>query len=67
MLLISVVQDLFKKFAKRVSEHLMSKSGTASDSNQTEAKSLLSLYFKKFGKFTCDDDIKKVDELLQAR
>ena len=46
----------------------MSKSGT-SDSIQTlsEAKSLLKLYFEKFGKFTCDDDLKKVDELLKVR
>lgn len=51
-------------FAKRVSEHLMSRSEVTNDSIETEAKTLLRQYFDKFGKFTCDNDIEKVDTLL---
>lgn len=55
-------------FAKRVSEHLLSKLGdTEEESGEMEARTFLKLYFEKFGKFSCDSDLKKVDGLLSGR
>lgn len=63
-----VLQPLFKMFAKRVSEHLLSKLGdTEEESGEMEARTFLKLYFEKFGKFSCDSDLKKVDGLLSGR
>ena len=51
-------------FAKRVSEHLMGKNRVTSDSGENEAKSLFKVYFERYGKFTCEGDLNKVDGLL---
>ena len=51
-------------FAKKVSEHLMGKDRVTSDSGEKEAKSLFKMYFKQYGKFTCEGDLNKVDGLL---
>lgn len=54
-------------FAKRVSEHLMGKGRVTSDSGEKEAKVLLKMYFERYGKFTSENDMKKVDGLLRNR
>ena len=54
-------------FAKRVSEHLMGKDRVTSDSGEKEAKVLLKTYFERYGKFTSESDLSKVDEVLRNR
>ena len=45
----------------------MGKDRVASDSGEKEAKSLFKLYFERYSKFTCDNDLNKVDGLLHDR
>ena len=54
-------------FAKRVSEHLMGQDRVTSDSGEKEAKVLFKMYFERYGKFTCESDMNKVDGLLRNR
>lgn len=55
-------------FAKRVSEHLMGKKDrVTSDSGENEAKVLLKTYFERYGKFTSESDLNKVDGVLHNR
>ena len=54
-------------FAKRVSEHLMEQSEVTPESSETEALRILKLYFERIGKFSCEEDVKKLDQILHAR
>lgn len=59
------MQELFKKFAKKVSEHLMTNVGDLQRmSLESEAQKLLADYFKRFGKFSSEADFKKLDKIL---
>ena len=65
---VLVMQELFKKFAKRVSEHLMVNAGDLQRSSiEAEAETLLVDYFKRFGKFSSENDFKKLDNILMVR
>ena len=54
-------------FAKRVSEHLVGKDRMTSDSGEKEAKVLLKTYFERYGKFSSESDMNKVNGLLRNR
>lgn len=57
------MQDLFKKFAKKVAEQLMNYSDSDKAELDREIKKMLRKYFTKFGQVSAEGDLEKLNHL----
>ncbi len=64
---ILLLQEIFKKFAKRMSEYLLTTADHTHESGYHDVVSpIIQKYFNTFKQFSSSDDLSKLDKFLSS-